>query len=317
MVCPDCGTTTSAATGRCASCNGILDRHAPPQVAAGLLTPVPLSPSENEEVTRLAAEAGTLPVPQVTASGGSTRSSGTHAAGLTRPGMGAADSPLAAGQSFGTRYHIIRLLGVGGMGAVYQAWDDELGVAVAIKVIRPEIAGRSSGSCGTRAALQARAPARAPGHAQATSSAFTISARSTASSTSRCRYIQGQDLATILKHVGRLPMPARSRSRSRSSPACRRLTKPAWSIATSSRPTSWSTTRARGDHGFRHRARRGRRRQHGAAGRSSARSNTWRPSRRAARRSIIVRTSVRPRFDRLRHAGGPPPRRAQTASSPS
>jgi tetratricopeptide (TPR) repeat protein len=44
---------------------------------------------------------------------------------------------LHAGQAFGSRYHIIKLLGVGGMGAVYQAWDDELGVAVAIKTIRP------------------------------------------------------------------------------------------------------------------------------------------------------------------------------------
>ncbi len=44
------------------------------------------------------------------------------------------------GQSFGTRYHIIRTLGVGGMGAVYQAWDAELSLAVAVKVIRPEIA---------------------------------------------------------------------------------------------------------------------------------------------------------------------------------
>ena len=41
------------------------------------------------------------------------------------------DGPLAVGQSFGVRYHIIRLLGIGGMGAVYQAWDAELGVAVA------------------------------------------------------------------------------------------------------------------------------------------------------------------------------------------
>src|SRR5262249_39703747 len=44
------------------------------------------------------------------------------------------------GYAFGPRYHVIRLLGIGGMGAVYQAWDDELGVAVAIKVIRPELA---------------------------------------------------------------------------------------------------------------------------------------------------------------------------------
>ncbi|MBZ5559819.1 MAG: protein kinase [Acidobacteriia bacterium] len=44
--------------------------------------------------------------------------------------------PLKVGQSFGPRYHIIKLLGAGGMGAVYQAWDAELGVAVALKVIR-------------------------------------------------------------------------------------------------------------------------------------------------------------------------------------
>src|SRR5439155_14114760 len=47
--------------------------------------------------------------------------------------------PLSVGQVFGTRYHIIKLLGIGGMGAVYQAWDEELAVAVAIKVIRPEV----------------------------------------------------------------------------------------------------------------------------------------------------------------------------------
>ena len=49
------------------------------------------------------------------------------------------EGPLAIGEPFGSRYHIIRLLGIGGMGAVYQAWDAELGVAVAIKVIRPEV----------------------------------------------------------------------------------------------------------------------------------------------------------------------------------
>ena len=47
--------------------------------------------------------------------------------------------PLKPGQTFGPRYHIIKPLGVGGMGAVYQAWDAELGEAVAIKVIRPEV----------------------------------------------------------------------------------------------------------------------------------------------------------------------------------
>ena len=44
------------------------------------------------------------------------------------------------GQDLGERYHIIKLLGAGGMGAVYQAWDAELGVAVALKTVRPEVA---------------------------------------------------------------------------------------------------------------------------------------------------------------------------------
>jgi eukaryotic-like serine/threonine-protein kinase len=64
------------------------------------------------------------------------------------PPLAAGDTgPLGPGQAFGSRYHIIRLLGIGGMGAVYQAWDAELGVSVAIKVIRPEImADRTTGA---------------------------------------------------------------------------------------------------------------------------------------------------------------------------
>ncbi len=49
----------------------------------------------------------------------------------------AGDGSFSAGDQVGPRYTIIRLLGTGGMGAVYQAFDHELGVAVAIKVIRP------------------------------------------------------------------------------------------------------------------------------------------------------------------------------------
>ncbi|MGH9328896.1 MAG: serine/threonine-protein kinase, partial [Vicinamibacterales bacterium] len=58
----------------------------------------------------------------------------------TAPRPGASAEPIAVGHPFGNRYQIIRQLGVGGMGAVYQAWDQELSVVVALKVIRPEVA---------------------------------------------------------------------------------------------------------------------------------------------------------------------------------
>jgi tetratricopeptide (TPR) repeat protein/tRNA A-37 threonylcarbamoyl transferase component Bud32 len=63
----------------------------------------------------------------------------TPAAYAEQPGPGVSDGPLVPGQNFGSRYHIIKILGAGGMGAVYQAWDGELGVAVALKVIRPDV----------------------------------------------------------------------------------------------------------------------------------------------------------------------------------
>ena len=63
--------------------------------------------------------------------------------------VGARPAPtahLAPGQNFGTRYHVIRQLGVGGMGAVYQAWDSELGVGVALKTIRADAAVAPQGA---------------------------------------------------------------------------------------------------------------------------------------------------------------------------
>ena len=64
---------------------------------------------------------------------------GATSVGDGAEGAGESEGPLAVGQPFGPRYRINRVLGVGGMGAVYEAWDAELGVPVAVKVIRPEI----------------------------------------------------------------------------------------------------------------------------------------------------------------------------------
>jgi serine/threonine protein kinase/tetratricopeptide (TPR) repeat protein len=108
MNCPRCGSAAPAGASHCPLCR-----------------------------TSLADSALTL------APGATTFSGATHVdvatalpGGVVLPSANA--GPLETGQAFGSRYHIIQMLGAGGMGAVYQAWDAELGLAVAIKVIRPE-----------------------------------------------------------------------------------------------------------------------------------------------------------------------------------
>jgi serine/threonine-protein kinase len=115
-----------------------------------------------------------------------------------------ASGPLRVGQSFSPRYHIIKLLGVGGMGAVYQAWDAELSVAVALKVIR---ADRRRGS-------------GLPAAEKRFKNELLLARQVTHKNIVRMHdlgeidgikyitmpYIQGQDLASLLRHDSKVPV---------------------------------------------------------------------------------------------------------------
>jgi serine/threonine protein kinase/tetratricopeptide (TPR) repeat protein len=172
MICPRCGNEVSAATNRCPRCAAPLASN----VATGVLTPVPPSddgqtrfpfddgqtrfvdpsaptargdkavPPEvfdspsDEGQTRVVDPRAPTALHESQSGDALTAFVGASTIGhAARASRSIAGGPLQPGQAFGTRYQIIRTLGVGGMGAVYEAFDAELGVTVALKVIRPEV----------------------------------------------------------------------------------------------------------------------------------------------------------------------------------
>ena len=209
MLCPHCGTETVGVAGHCSSCGKRLPERGA-KVAAAVLTPVPPDSLRRTE--------GAMPRPPQWVSpdeSGSPVSSDnpTRLAQVSPSTARGADAaprivatgPLEPGQAFGTRYHVIRLLGVGGMGAVYQAWDEELGVAVAVKVIRPELSPDPTAAVDLERRFKRELLlARQVTHKNVVRIHDLGEINGVKYIT--MPYIEGQDLAAVLKESGKLPV---------------------------------------------------------------------------------------------------------------
>jgi serine/threonine protein kinase/tetratricopeptide (TPR) repeat protein len=109
---------------------------------------------------------------------------------------------LPVGTLLASRYEIVQLLGEGGMGAVYKALDRELDRIVALKVIRPNLAGhewilqRFKQELILARQITHRNVIRIYDLGEAAGMKFIT-----------MEYVEGETLKTILQHEGKLPPP--------------------------------------------------------------------------------------------------------------
>ena len=113
MVCAACGFTLSEGSAFCPKCGQ--------RVAA--------APSSDGDAT--------MP-PAAAARAGSSATVGSRVETWAPSTDRAISGRLQPGAAFGSRYRILQQLGEGGMGIVYKAFDEELSIPVALKLIRPE-----------------------------------------------------------------------------------------------------------------------------------------------------------------------------------
>ena len=128
MLCPSCKSSNPDNSTRCTHCNADLTGGATVVTAGAsrVTGDVTIVTGETSRAPDSGGEA--LTVTRLTASGVSYAS--------------VSGESLPVGAVLGGRYEILKMLGEGGMGAVYKAKDLEVDRVVALKVIRPEYANR-------------------------------------------------------------------------------------------------------------------------------------------------------------------------------
>jgi len=191
MECPVCHATNADESQRCTACGSHFGiSHDAETVAPG--------GSDTD-----ATAGGTLTPPaRRVASGRPTglRTPISGSPGRSFPG-GSRRSSLDLGSDFGPRYHIEALLGKGGMGEVYKAYDKELDRTVAIKLVlsdlaeEPETMQRFKQELLMASKVSHRNILRIHDLGDVDGVKFISMA-----------YVEGEDLHHVLKREGRLPL---------------------------------------------------------------------------------------------------------------
>jgi tetratricopeptide (TPR) repeat protein/TolB-like protein/predicted Ser/Thr protein kinase len=194
VICPSCSTPNPDRAERCRKCgtdvSSVYDRDT-------LVSSVSDSGPPLRD-----APAGGQP------SSGSESDSSNLTAGDSAPGtLRAATGVARALVDFGPRYRVESVLGEGGMGTVYKAYDKELDRVVALKLVRPELTSD-------------------PGASQRFKQELLLASRISHKNILRIHdlgeasrgtkfismaYIEGEDLHALLKREGRLPIDRATR----------------------------------------------------------------------------------------------------------
>ncbi len=174
MICPACHTPNPEGSSSCSQCSGQLSGPGPTLVLPGAdSTPTMAAPASLKEW--------------------SDRGLGSA------PGSSAI---LPPGLEIGKRYRVLRLLGRGGMGAVYQVQDLQLDRQVALKLIRSDIAenemvlGRFKREIQLSSKVTHKNVLRVYDLGESDGVQYLT-----------MQFIEGEDLSTVLKREGRLPTP--------------------------------------------------------------------------------------------------------------
>ena len=186
VECPSCHTSNPPESRLCSKCSTPFGID-----SATLVLDASPAPPVDPDVTQVFTDVSLA----ATAIGGTGWSVPIQRLGPSDP-----NTPVEEGMVLGGRYQVLKRLGEGGMGAVYKARDHELDRLVALKVIRPELAGHPDI---LRRFKQELILARQVTHKNVVRIFDLGSADGRKFIT--MDYIEGRDLKTILTERGKLP----------------------------------------------------------------------------------------------------------------